>query len=153
MILVIALFSSQYIRKGEYKIRPYQKGEPYGRIESKANMPLLAGQELVHEAVTMKSSLRIVLLVVASMASLFVLDEYIPIGGGLSWSWLLYLIGGTTIFVIYTRRLKSKAASESKGHGTSEESGPTAPPENDRSEMDRIRLGIRRRKDEIRSKK
>lgn len=100
----------------------------------------------------MKSFVLIVIFVVAAMALVQVLDEYIPMGRGLSWSWVLYLIGGATIFLIYTRRLKSKGLLESKNDRDREDSDPVNPPELDRSELDLIRERIRRRKTDLRSK-
>lgn len=101
---------------------------------------------------SMKSFYWIASFVVAAMALVQVLDEFIPIGGALSWSWILYLIGGVTIFVIYTRRLKSKGPLESKSDRALQESVVEASQEDDRLDMEQVRERIRRRKAETRSK-
>jgi hypothetical protein len=101
----------------------------------------------------MKTFFQIVIFVVAAMALVQVLDEFIPMGRGLSWNWVLYLIGGATIFVIYTRRLKSKGPWEGKNDRVPEESVPAAPPEDSSFKLEQVRHRIRRRKTDLRSKK
>lgn len=100
----------------------------------------------------MKSLLWIILFVVAAMALLQVLDELAPIGGALSWGRLLYLIGGAIIFLVYTRRRKSKGPLAIKDDRARDESGASASPEDDDLGVERLRERVRSRKAELRSR-